>query len=212
MALSTPSYKSVGVIIAIALVGVIVVIATVNIQNRQSGESTQTTKPFLEPDSGVVFDGPIDWTVGKTSASTLEVRTARIGDVRAQRTTCIVASNELTRSMRSLLSTGAAGATAAWQQQYPGLVTSQILKGPTTLFSIVGIDTCNPSLTVRSLTFRAQVYKNDVEVAISRQIPQSSELSPTELKGIAESLADGTAADDLQAQFNQFVDALGSVR
>lgn len=197
---------------AIALVGVIVVIATVSIQNRNPSETTQTTKPFIEPDSGIVFDGPLDWTVGRSSSNTLTLRTVRVGDVSAQRSTCIVASNELTRTMRTQLATGATGAIASWQQQYPGMVTSQILKGPTTLFAIVGVDTCNPSLTVRSLTFRAQAYKNDVEVSLSREIPQQSELSPTELKDIAQSLADGTAADELQQQFNQFVTALGTVR
>lgn len=202
---------------AIALVGIIIVIATVNLQNRNNTPGESSTTPFIQEESGVVFVAPVDWTVGKTSDKTLEVHGTRISDIRTQRTTCSMASADLSNSLQGLLATGSADATTKWLEQFPGIVPGQVLKGPTvekepTLFSIVGVDTCNPSLTVRMLTFRGQVYKNDVEVQISHQIEQGKNLSSTELRNIAQSLIDGTAADELQAPFNQFVTVLGSVR
>lgn len=217
MALNDSPLKSVGIIFGVALAGIIIVIATVTITNRRSTTTSQATNPFLESRSGVVFDVPADWTVSSTPATTLEVDAVRIEDIQTQRSTCTMASASLSGSLQALLTTGSPNATDTWLQQYAGIVPGQVLKGPSnkgtpTLFSIVGVDTCNPSLTVRTLTFRGQVYKNDVEVQISHQIEQSRNLSPTELNNIAQSLIDGTAADELQTPFNQFVAALGSVR
>jgi hypothetical protein len=212
MALSTPSYKSVGLIIAVALVGVIVVVATISLQNRQKIVPLGSTKSFSEATSGIVLDAPQDWTIGKTSASTIETHTYRLENLPTERSTCSALSAELSQTIQKSLKTGSAEASVQWQKEFPGLISSQILKGPTTLYSLVGIDTCNPSFNVRSITFRGQAYKNSVEVQFSHIIFEDSALSQTELNQVAQSLIEGKASADLQQPFNQFVTALGSVR
>ena len=212
MALSAPAFKSVGLIIAVAFVGVIVVFATVASKNRTKTATDSSTKPFLEPTSGVVFDGLQSWTIGSTSESSIQTHAYRLASVPTQRTACSELSPELSKSLQTSLKTGLAQATTQWQQEFPGLVATQILKGPATLYALVGIDTCNLSLTVRSITFRGQAYKNNVELQLSQTIEQDSALNPTELSQLAQDLADGTAIADVQQQFNQFVTALGSVR
>ena len=214
MALSTPSYKSVGLIIAVALVGVVVAITTINLQNRQKATPIGTTKPFSEATSGIIFDAPQEWTVSKTTASTLVMNTYRLSEVPSQRSTCADLSANISSSIQSSLKTGSVQATAQWQKEFPGLVASKLLKSPapSTLYALVGIDTCNQSLNVRSITFRGQAYKNNVEVQLSHIIFEDSSINPTELNQLAQSLFDGTATADLQKPFNQFVAALGSVR
>lgn len=213
MALEAPAFKSVGLIIAVALVGVIVVFATVASKNRTKTVSDTSTKPFLESTSGIVLDLPQNWTISTQGSSTVNVRTYRIGDVPTQRSSCSELSPDTSKSLLTSLKTGSSQAIAQWQKEFPGLVSSQVLKGPGTLYSVVGIDTCNPSLTVRSITFRGQVYKNNVELQLSHVAEQDSEINPTELNQLAQSLNEGTSTNkELQTMFNQFVTALGSVR
>jgi len=212
MALSAPSYKSIGLIIAVALVGVIIAVTSINLQNREKVTPIGTIKPFGEATSGVVFDAPQEWTVSKSNASTIIISTYRLTDISSQRSTCIDLSAEMSRSLQTSLKTGLPIATTQWQKVFPGLVASKVQKGPSTLYSLVGIDTCNQSSTVRSITFRGQTYKNNVEVQFSHIIFQDSALSQAELNQLAQTLFDGTAVADLQIPFNQFSAAMGSVR
>jgi len=214
MAFSAPAYKSVGLILAVALVGVIVIVATISLQNRQKAPPVGSKKTFSEATSGIVLDAPQDWTIGKTSASTIETHTYRIAEITSQRSTCADLSADTSRSLQTSLKTGLQTTTAQWQKEFPGLVASKVLKAPapSQLYALVGVDTCNQSSTVRSITFRGQAYKNNVEVQFSHIIFQDSALNPTELNQLAQSLFDGTAIADIQIPFNQFAAAMGSVR
>ncbi len=197
---------------AIALSGVIVVVATVLAQNRQNKPVTTGTKSFIEPTSGIAMDAPTSWTIGSASTNMLISTTYRVGSIPSQRTSCTQFSPERSKTIQQSLASGDAAAQASWQLEFPGLNTSQILKGPKTLFSLVGIDTCNESLTVRTITLRGQAYKNNVELQLTHVIPVDDSLSVTDVNQLAQSLADGTADPTDQTVFNQFVTVLGSVR
>lgn len=216
MALAAPTYKSVGIILAIAIAGAIIVVATVLSQNKQKTPTVEQVKPLRDATSGLVIDVPNSWTVSKTDSTTLRVEGFRLADIQSQKSTCLDTSSEISRTIQKNLTTGSTQATTNWQIEYPGLITSQVLKGSGTVYSTVGIDTCNPSFNVRTLTFRGQAYKNSTELRITQvipqEIPEDSQTSQTTLDKLAQSLADGTAPKDLQANFNQFVAVMASVR
>ncbi len=197
---------------AIALSGVVVVVATILAQNRQNKPVATSTKSFIEPVSGIAMDAPQSWSIGSVSTNTLVSTTYRVASIPTQRTTCTAFSPERSKTIQTALAGGESGALSAWQQEFPGLVTGQIIKGPSTLYGLVGIDTCTDSLTVRTITFRGQAYKNNVEVQLSHVVPLDDSLSATDVSQLAQALADGNADPTDQTVFNQFVAVLGSVR
>jgi hypothetical protein len=213
MALDTSSYKTLGIIMVIALVGVIFVVVSITTQNKTPNTSTSDTKPFLEATSGVVVDAPTTWTVGKTTDATLTVANSRVDSVLTSQSTCSASSSNNSTALENSLLNGSVDALKQWQAQFTGLVSSQIIKTKGGMYSLIGIDTCNPSLTVRTLTFRGQAYKNDVEVQFSHIVSETKNTkNQTDLNQLAQTLIDGTAATDLQQTFNQFRAILTSVR
>lgn len=211
MALNTASYKSIGAIIGVALAGVIFVTATVLWTNRDTTPEV-TTAPFSEPVSGLVFDAPKAWTVGTTSTSNVQIRALRLEDIQTQRSTCTQFDESVSKSIADSLGRGPHTATEAWQKEFAGLTASRSFTSTGGVPVLVGVDTCNPSLTTKLLTLRGQAYKKDIEVRFSVELEQPEETSQQALKEMATALTLGTGPLAPQNDYNQFLALMTSLR
>jgi len=203
MALGTSTYKSVGIILGIAVVGVIAVVATIRFQGGT--QETGDTKPIVEETSGAVFDVPNTWTIGAASTNTVQLRVTRVNDVQSQRSTCTVFSKEISQSIATNLENNTPNeAQSAWQKQYPGLILIDPLQSASGTGVLVGIDTCNETLTNRVITLRGQLYKSNVEIRLSLDLPQNSDTSTSELRSLANSIATNQADSHTLAIYTAF--------
>lgn len=208
MALETTTYKSVGLILAIALVGVIIIVATISLQNRRPSEDAAA--PLIEPESGLVFDSPSSWTVGTANTNTLRLRPLRISQIQTQKTSCLSLSTSLSKSIEESIEKSSV--IEQWHAEFPGLVASRRIDSGNGTHGLVGIDTCDPILTRRTMTLRAQFYKSGVELQFARELPQSGALSTTELRDLARDVFEGRGPDDLAQEFSTFTNVLNSIR
>lgn len=209
MALNTAGYKSIGLILGIALVGVVFVVATVVMSRTR--DVPVTAKVYTEPVSGIVFDAPVDWAVGTASTNVVQLRAHRLSEIQAQKSTCSQFSEAISKAIRAGLENGPNASSEAWSKEYPGLAQIATLTSSGGMTLLVGIDTCNPSLNQRTLTFRGQLYRNDAEIRFSRELTEASELSQSDLGELALALTQG-AAPRHQADYGRFLSLLQSIR
>lgn len=211
MALNSSSYKSIGAIVGVALVAVIFVTTTIWITQREDTPDF-TTAPYSEPLSGVVFEAPLEWTVGSASTNTVQIRAVHVDDIQEQTSNCSQFSSATSASIQSALSRGPNSATEAWKKEFPGLTVASVVPTQTGASALIGVDTCNPSLTKKVLTVRGQVYQNDVEVRFTLELPQEDTASQQQLKEFGAALASGTVSGSTQQQYTQFETLLSSLR
>lgn len=209
MALNTVDVKSIALMAGLALVGTIFVVGSVMFSRTR--EAPVTSNAYTEPVSGIVFDAPADWAVGTATTNLVQVRAVRLSEIQAQKSTCSVYSESISKAIKLGIQDGPNAALEAWRKEYPGLAQAQVLSSVGGMTVLVGIDTCNPSLSQRSITFRGQLYRNDAEIRFSREIGQSSELSQSDLQEIARALMQG-AASRHQTDYQLFVGLLQSIR
>ncbi|MBI4185818.1 hypothetical protein HY524_02100 [Candidatus Berkelbacteria bacterium] len=212
MALSDSPAKSIAILVGIALVGTIFIVSTALLRNRPAAPDASTTKPYSEPESGLVFDAPKDWTVSIRSDDDLEVRGVRISQIQTQRGTCTNFSNNESSTLQRKLEVGNDDAVALWQQEFPGLVTVKELVATSGQFVLLGIDTCSLSLNRRILTLRGQGYRNDVEVRFARTIVVDDTLSQSMLDKEAKAVMNETGSGSSASDAKLFRQLMQSVR
>lgn len=209
MALNTVDTKSIALMAGIALIGTIFVVGTVMLSRTR--DVPVTSKAYSEPVSGVVFDAPTDWTVGTASTNLIQLRAVRFAELQSQKSTCSQFGESISKAIRVGLQDGPNAAAEAWRKEFPGLLETSVVTSTGGLSVLVGIDSCNPSLTQRSITFRGQLYRNDAEIRFSRELSESSELSQNDLRELARALVQGTAPRH-QGDYQFFAAMLQSIR
>ena len=210
MAITDSSSKSIGLLVGITVVGAIFVVGTALLKNR-TRDVVLPTKPYSEPESGVVFEAPTEWTVGMGTSNILQVRGNRIEKIQTQRGTCSNFSQNASNKLEQTLKTKPADAVALWEQEFPGLTYATILPSQSGSPTLVGVDTCSSSVNRHILTFRGQVYHNEIEVRFTSEYVLTDELSQAQLDDVAKSLGKGSSTLR-QAEFSAFRSVLSSVR
>lgn len=212
MALRSTSYRSIGILLAIATVAVIFIVGVTLVRNNQGANTSGGRVILEEPASGLVVIVPNEsWTIGSASTNFFINRSKRIEEIQSQRGTCNNFSKSQSVSIENSLTNGPNSAREAWLSQFPGLVNVQVIDSFGAGRVLVGIDTCNATFNRKVITLRGQAYKNDVEIRFSKEIIQEPELSQAELDQIATDIINGSAGEN-STIYNQLVGVMESAR
>lgn len=210
MAITDSTTKSIVLLLGITLVGAIFVVGTAVFSNQK--ETVEfTSRPYSEPESGLVFDAPLDWKVGMGTSNLLQVRGFRVEKISSQRDTCSNVSEAVSSDVERALTSSQQTAVEAWRVQFPGLAYAATTNGRGGEPVLVGVDSCSPSFNRQLLTFRGQTYRDEIEIRFAMEFVLEEELTQAQIDQLAKDLGAGRATD-YQAEFNAFRSVLESSR
>lgn len=214
-ALGTPDSKSILLLIGVVTVGAIFIVAIALLSNRPKETAVITALPYSDPESGIVFTAPATWSVGTDSSALLKIRSVKLDTIQTQRSSCANFSSTTSKLIQLALKDNLSTAPETWRKEFPGLRHAETVQTKSGI-ALVGIDTCNTSLTRKTVILRGQTYRNNTEVRFEVTLnpptnnENTSEPSSSALNAFVDDLVQGTAGDQ-QATFTGFVQTLRSI-
>lgn len=207
MAFQDSTTKSIGIILGVGLLAVVFIAITALTANRQ--EKVDYTV-FQEELSKLIFNAPLNWTVGKSESSKVQTTSQFISTIRSQSSQCSVTSPQVSGDLRSAMQQSRADAVAAWQKQYPGIVEAELYNSSGGFRALAGVDICEPVLVRKTMYIRGVVFSDSIEIQFTMRYPQDSSLTQSQMRELANSVVRGQA-DQASNDWEQFKVLLGSI-
>lgn len=213
--LGTPDSKSILLLVGVVAVGAVFIIAIALLSNRPKETAVINALPYSDPESGIVFTAPATWSVGADSGAFLKIRSVKLDSIQTQRSTCTNYSTTTSKSIQLALKDNLSTASETWRKEFPGLRHAETVQTKSGV-ALLGVDTCNTTLTRKTLTLRGQTYRNNTEVRFEVTLTpptsteNTSEPSSSMLNAFADDLVQGTGGVQ-QATFTGFVQTLRSI-